>query len=171
MAVCRAVCMGVVLIMLAIALGPTGWISQYAVYSTPAKCLFSPTASTINALYAPISFAALRRPTNAVRRYNTPLTLLSLGFLILSYLTRVIRIFPTSSKHTRHWLKVIPGDEFRTTYLFVERKTESKSSQTFKIIWSILRISMKITYVLLKAVYEIHDSMLWEVGPRFRGRN
>ena len=60
MAVCRAACMGVVLMMLAIALGPAGWISQSAVYATPAKCLFSSTASTIDVLYATMNCAPLR---------------------------------------------------------------------------------------------------------------
>lgn len=47
MAVCRAVFMGAIIVLLAIALGPTGWIKQFATSSTPAKCLFTSTASTI----------------------------------------------------------------------------------------------------------------------------
>ena len=43
----RAAGMRIVLMMLAIALGPIGWISQSEDMSTPAKCLFSSKASTI----------------------------------------------------------------------------------------------------------------------------
>ena len=93
-----------------------------------------------------------------------PLTLLSLGFLVLSYLTRILRIFAIASEHTRDWLRIIPGDKFRAVYLFVERTAETKSSQTSRLVWLILKSMLKITYVLLKAVYEIHESMLWEVG-------
>lgn len=56
MAVWRAVGMGIVLMMLAVALGPNGWISQDEDVSTPAKCLFSSSASTIGVPSPIISF-------------------------------------------------------------------------------------------------------------------
>ena len=100
-----------------------------------------------------------------------PLTLLSLGFLVLSYMTRILRIFPTASRNTREWLRIIPGDKFRVVYLFVERTAETKSFQSSRLFWLMLKSSLKITYVLLKAVYEIHESMLWEVGFISLGRS
>lgn len=100
-----------------------------------------------------------------------PLTLLSLGFLFLSYMTRILRIFPTASKNIREWLRIIPGDKFRVVYLFVETTAETTSFQTSRLVWLILKSSLKITYVLLKAVYEIHESMLWEVGFTSLDRN
>ena len=117
-----------------------------------------------------MSFAALCCSTNIVRRYNTPLTLLSLGFLVFSYLTRVVRIFATAARLTQDWLRIIPGIKFKKAYLLVEKITESKSSQTSRFVWSILKMTLKIIYVLMKAVYEIQESMLWEVGFRSRRR-
>lgn len=104
MAACRAVFMGVLLVLLAMALGPTRYISQYATSPVPVKCLYSPTA------YTDIRKAVGNQlPPDGLQAYNKPLIVLSLAFLVLSYVTRVIRIFDTASTRAQYWLGYFPG--------------------------------------------------------------
>ena len=151
MAICRTGFMGVVLALLATALGPTGYISQFATSAVPAKCLYSPSA------YTDITKAVgYQLSPDALQAYNKPLIILSLAFLVSSYVTRVIGIFDTASTRAQNWLRFFPGRQFREFY--------APFTKDSGLISHVLRGSLTITYVLLRACYDIHGSMVWEVS-------
>ena len=137
--------------MLATALGPTGYISQYTTSAVPAKCLYSSTAYTditsVDRYYS---------EPDSLTRYNKPLIVLSLAFLTLSYATRVIRIFTSSATLAQKWLRTLPAHKLKTWHI--------RSENEAGIGWWILKCLLTFTYVVLKALYDIHGSMLWEVS-------
>ena len=145
--------MGVVLVLLATALGPTGYISQFATSPVPAKCLYSPTAYTDITRAVGYQFSP-----DALQAYNKPLIVLSLAFLVSSYVTRVIRMFHTASTRAQDWLRHFPGRQFRKLYARFTKETG--------FISHVLRGFLTITYVILRACFDIHGSMIWEVSIR-----
>lgn len=151
MAVCRTVFMGLVLVLPATALGPTGYISQFATSPVPAKCLYSPTAYTDITKAVGYQFSP-----DALQAYNKPLIVMSLAFLVSSYVTRVIRMFDTASMRAQDWLRHFPGRQFRKLYARFTKETG--------FISHVLRGFLTITYVILRACYDIHGSMVWEVS-------
>lgn len=162
MAAYRAIFMGVVLVLLGTAFGPTGYISQGETPAVPASCLFSRTA--YEDYRTAINFLGRHGCTGVqggIIPYDTPLVALSLAFLVFSYVTRVIRIFAPASMFAQKWLRDKPRERFRRLYTLVTEKTGSSPRARWM---SVLQWSLKLIYVLMKSAYEIHGSMLWEVS-------
>ena len=162
MAAYRAIFMGVVLVLLGTALGPTGYISQADTPSIPASCLFSRTAhEDVKTAIDTADRHGCPRLRDGIIPYDTPLILISLAFLVFSYVTRVIRIFAPASKFAQEWLRVKPRKVFRWLYTPVTEKLGSSPRARWM---SVPRWLLKLIYVLMRLAYEIHGSMLWEVS-------
>ena len=146
----------------AAAIGPTGYMSQWRISPVPAVCLFFGTAFAgivdTNSSYNSSQYWDLG-PTE----FNIPVTTLSLAFLLVGYITRVLRLFIPASNFASKWLRIIPGNCFKRLYFCVARRAKTK--RTISLLgWSLIKAIMMLIYVLLKAAYEVHGSMLWEVS-------
>lgn len=156
MAVWRAIFMGCVIILLATALGSTGYINQHEItaMATPARCLFS----------------SRRRleadPTgDALGVFNTSVITLSLIFLVANYIIKVIRLFTIVNEPLKKlfkWTAELAGfleDDIKSAAI---RRQKSKFIPTTKF-WDMVSALELLIYVLSKAFYEIGSSKLWEV--------
>ena len=152
----RAVYMAVLLIMLVVSYGTTGWLPQLQYgreLSWPAKCLFSP--ANMNTVKA--SDPGLELP------FNIPLVTASVAFQVVSYLTRLLRIFNMTARLAKKTLKVTPRKHMRKWYCKTARRAKLQRLRVNKILWSSIAFLIAVMYIIAKAVYNIGESMLWEV--------
>lgn len=144
MAIWRLFFMGVTLLLLIVALVPTGNINPGIESGTerayPAACLFS--------------------EWNLFTSFNIPLTIFSLLILLTSYATRVVRLFKPLSDHAHGLLRRAPGNFANRCFDHAE---EMAASSERKTLWTCIKFLIILAYVFFKAVYEISESMLWEV--------
>lgn len=156
MAVWRATFMGFVMILLAAALGPTGFINQHktAANAAPAICLLSsrqrleadPSGDTLGI-------------------FNSPFIALYIIFLVAKYIIKVFRLFKTVHEPSQERLKLktekvgLLERRFRSATI---RKQNSKFIP-ITMFWDMVRALVLGIYVLSKAFYEIGNSELLEV--------
>ena len=152
MAFWRVLFMGVTLLLLAIALGPTGYISISNSFEddvtmdtkvTPAICLYLDRHLFGYFYTAPIA--------------------LSLIILLTSYVTRVVKLFTPLSDHAHKCLRIAPGNFVKDCFNRTEIGRAESSGVVEKIAWISFQSFLMLSYVLFKAIYEIGESMLWEV--------
>ena len=145
MAFWRVVFMGVTLLLLMTALIPTGYTSDFPGYNDiPAACLYSKGPS--------------------LGYFNGPLIAFSLIFLLTSYVTRVVKLFTPLSNLAHKWLRVAPGNLLKKFYILTKKQRDNDASRVLeKITWASLQWFSILAYVFFKAIYDIGESMLWEV--------
>ena len=160
MAICRAGFMGVVLVLLCISFGTTGYVPQFGSSespSWPAKCLFSTTSmSKVGASDTEANYG--HRPG-----FNRPLIIVSVAFLLISYLTRIVRIFKPTAGLARQWFEAIPRDAIKRWYRHAARKAENRPEPAMRRLWNFFSFAVAVLYTVSKALYDIGESMLWEV--------
>lgn len=142
MAVCRAIFMGCVIILLTAALVPTGYINQYetTAMAIPARCLFS-RRGRLEADHT----------RDALNTFNTPVITLSIIFLVLNYIIKVIRLFKTVHELSQKLFKSIKSRRELDEFIPIIR------------FWDIVIALVKSIAVLREAFCEIGSSKLWEV--------
>ena len=172
MAVWRVLFMSITLILLSLALYPTGYVPQsYRVgyihspqdlerlLSSPALCLMNKhgraelmdnLSSTTNIAYPVMKKDPL---------FNNALISMALIYLISSFITRVIRLSRSAAENTNSWLRVKPMNAMCHAYS-AARMLSFKS----RILSSIIRGFLLICIIIAEAVYEIGTSMLWEIS-------
>lgn len=143
--------MGFIIILLATALGPTGYVSQYETVATPAICLFSGKQRE------QVYFNATS-PADRFDAFNFPLIFLSIGFLITTYATKLIGLFPANFASLQMWSNHSLG-KLQIAFHYAAKPREDSTSR----IWDVWKALVLLSYVLSKAFYEIFNSMLWEV--------
>ena len=149
MAVCRATLMGVILVLISVAFATTGYVSQFGRSDDacwPARSLFSSKDVT------EVNHGG--RPP-----FNTPLVVLSIAFLVTSYLNRVLRIFAPTASLAHSWFKVAPKRAMRNWYIKAAAKAKHKPGASR----TTARFLAALLYIVSKALYDIAESMLWEV--------
>lgn len=156
LAYCRIIAMVINLILLGVASGPANYqdpnpdTERRRFYAYPAKCFYEQNK---------------HKPTEL----NYLMLAASLVFLITSYTIRVIRISVTCSRLTHEWLRVRPGNWVKRIHgKAVSRQTAQAASLSQDIIvrkklWCLWKQHLTLSYVVCKALYEVGDSMLWEV--------
>ena len=162
MAFCRAGFMGVVLILLAVSFGTTGYVPQFRSsesLSWPAECLFSPASMS----KVGFSDTEMYLDLEARPRFNITWIVLSIALLVISYLTRIVRIFNRPAGLARRWLRVIPRGTMRGWYSYTVKKLEGEPGRPMRAFWDAIVFLLALTYIISKAVYDIGESMLWEV--------
>ena len=170
----RVLFMGITFILLSSALYPTGYVPQnYNVgydyiltsqdfehfLSSPALCLMSGqgraelTDNLFSASNADHTESKIDPP------FNKTLISISLTYLMVSYVTRVIRLSRSAAEKTNSWLRVIP-------IKFLCRADSAARILSFRcrILCSIFRGFLLICIALAEAVYEIGNSVLWEIS-------
>ena len=154
----RVAFIGLVLVLLIVALGPAGYIPQYLgdggyLIGAPMECFFSSTR-----------IEEVKESEDGSVSYNKAMTVFSIMFLLVNFITRVIEIFPTVSKFKDRWLRQAPGNALKTWYVFATHKAACdpvrRTSTTF---WNIGRFLLIVLYTVSKAYYQVTTSTLWEV--------
>lgn len=158
MAVGRSIFIGIVVVLLAAASGPTGYVSQDQTNPMPAICMFSSKRRM------EVSNSTFQNSDgyDGFLKYNFPFVVLSMAFLIPIYIIRVISLFLETSLPEQ--LKPKIGNLFKNSYAFAELQRQKKTRfNPLKVFWNILKDLLLLAYTLSKAVYEISDSRLWQV--------
>lgn len=94
---------------------------------------------------------------------NGPILIASLTFLVVSYTIRVIRISTTCSRITRKWLKDKPGDWLKKNHSKAIDNQAKMQNPVQRRLWCFWKRLLTLSYVVLKALCEVGNSMLWEV--------
>lgn len=161
MAISRAVLMGIVIVLLAVSLGPTGFFlqapsSQFKETSAiPAICLFHKSDLRL------VEEHLDSKDTLLV--CSTPIIVLSLTYLIVSYLKRVVRISRPASEFVESCVRVKPGTGIKAAYRYTRNNSNESSDLMGKVIWSIPMALILLCYLILKAIYGLASSVIWEV--------
>ena len=151
MAKFRTIFMGVVVVLLAVALIPMGYIPSVRHIGTPAICMFSKKGR----LEASGDFVGFFD-------YNFPFVFLSMGFLIPIYIWRVTNLFRKTSP--RECFETNIGNLLRKGYEIAEH--QRRKTTTFipiNLSGKIFKAISLLAYTLSKAFYEMLDSRLWQV--------
>lgn len=159
MACCRAGLMGVVLVMLCVSYGTIGYLPQsqgtgnITFASWPAKCLFSPRSMRELEASDPrwTSF-------DGRTQYNSPLVVLSVGFLLISYITRVARIFAPPD-HIACFKMPRPALGSSCP------RCRSSSHRHQSIYDQVTHLLLFVLATMIIALSDVVSSMLWEVRP------
>lgn len=88
-------------------------------------------------------------------------TYLSLVVLLVSFVTRVIKLSKRSSVFTRRWIRTIPGDLLKRWLGQLNRRARISGAC---FLWKFVHEIILAVYVMLKAIFDINESMVWEVG-------
>ena len=90
-----------------------------------------------------------------------PSMIVSILILFFGYVTRTVRLWPTTSKFARDWLRVKPGDTIKK----ILRVSHARSKQpNANVYWVLKRLVFEMIYVSALAYQVILGSMLWEVS-------
>jgi len=144
----RLFCIAITAAMLATSLGSTGFIGQNTNPSFPALCLFHPKD--------------LERSGNE-GHYDGWYIGVTLGFLIVSYFTRIIQLFPGRTDAVHHFFRVRPRGRFRRTLDAVETRANYTHSTLFRVQGAILYRFIYSLWCTFEATAELWGSLLWEV--------
>ena len=90
-----------------------------------------------------------------------PSMIISILVLLFGYVTRTVRLWRTTSKFARHWLRVKPGKIIKN----ILGKSHARSKQpNANVCWALNRLFFEMIYVSALAYLLILGSMLWEVS-------
>ena len=90
-----------------------------------------------------------------------PSMVISILVLFFGYVTRMVKLWPSTSKFTRHWLRVKPGNTIKK----ILRVSHARSKQpNANVCWTLTRLVFEMIYVSALAYLVILESMLWEVS-------
>ena len=177
MAILRIIFMGMTLILLGAALLPTIFMpelrngesafvkngfalqdSQIVVngfISSPAICLFSDQSR--DRVWKSQSVQEVDGCHHS-RPYNLNIVVLSLLYLVISYLSRIIRLFTPLAGSANQWLRFGPIN-------FLQKKYSSTGvhSPTFKTFLTVRNALLLLIMTLWDAFYLAANSMLWEI--------
>lgn len=179
MATCRVFSMVGLLILLSAAFVPTGYLWQedqenYSHYETryrahaytnlvssPATCLFKrKSRSDLFDQLRVLSPDYFEDYQAFSLEYNTPIVVLSLAYLITSYLIRVIRISAPLSQFFGLWLERVPMVYLQSCYQMAKH---GPRLQNHKIMRRYISAMLLLFITLAEAIYEAGDSMIWEI--------
>ena len=150
----RTVLMVIMVMMLGIALLPTGdafWLGdgESLPYSRmPVSCYFKRLVA--------------RSPDDRfqVDGLNTPSMLISLAVLCSGYLTRLVRLSQKATTFTKSWIRTKPS---RILKDWINDSVQRAGRAKANIYWRLKHLVLETIYVLLRATFDIFESTLWEV--------
>ncbi|KAL8776345.1 MAG: hypothetical protein Q9213_008306 [Squamulea squamosa] len=153
----RAILMLLMVMMLSVALLPTGdrrWSNKYDGDSDngafPVLCAFRRlTVQKSSERYRPDSV-------------TTSTMLISIAVLFLSYLTRLIKLSQQATAFTRRWMRTKPGSLIRRVTDDAVRHADKPNASKY---WRLKHFAMEGTHIFLRALVDIAESTLWESYP------
>lgn len=173
MAIWRVTFMGLTLLLLASALQPTGYVPSDTlsglVYtdtperlrkylSTPALCLFNDhrrleLLQSLSRADDGLGGSGKNRPA-----YNMGIIMMSLAYLVIGYVTRVVRISQSVAETAEIWLRTTP-----INYLCAAYSTARRAPCRIKYLTRLWKGTLLVCIIIAEAVCEIANSMLWEI--------
>ena len=143
----RLIFMAITALLLSAALFSTGSIANNTDPSFPAKCLFHPNSS---------------KAVDINHAYNGWYVGVTFTFLLISYVSRVVQLFPTAMDLKRR-CRILPIKSFQTWLRQVEIWAGSASSKTKGTLWAIFYRFLLSIDSMLEAMSTLWSSVLWEV--------
>ncbi|KAL8919749.1 MAG: hypothetical protein Q9208_006615 [Pyrenodesmia sp. 3 TL-2023] len=170
MAVSRVVLMGFTLVLLASALKHTGYVPQYGrVYtkstarfeeflSSPASCLLNEHRRLEVAESLFHTDDSSHGDAEGGPPFNLAFVFMSLAFLVIGYMTRVVRLSQWAGDTAEKWLRIAPIDFLCTNYCL-----EGGNAARRKF-WTRLRRGIVLICIsIFEAVCELANSMLLDL--------
>ena len=147
--------MGVIAVLLAVALGSTGYYDADYTHTSPAQCFLTH------------DFANLEGPTQVAYwgtyGYGSLYMTIVLCFLSFSYLSRVVQVFPSAQAFMRNLFRSRPSKSMQRWLESIKNRASTSSTTSASKFWlSIHRLLLSI-YCLSKAAADLYGSLLWEV--------
>jgi hypothetical protein len=164
----RVFFMGCLVVLLGAALGPTGFVyflnpgvAGLLPMSVPALCLFSSTGP--QEAYQALESQGYPGGELYLHAFNWLYILLALLFLVVSYLSRVSSLFRSTDDRAESRLRIRLGYWLKREILAAKKISDDSKGKVSQTIWLVLSVVMMAAYILLKVMYEISTSMIWEV--------
>ena len=151
----RAVLMLITVLMLGVALLPTGhalWYpSSYYFAAIPVKCVYQRLAP---------KYVSLDVGYSETGHLNEWIMITSILILFFGYMTRLIKLSRRATTFTKYWLRSAPGAKLNKLVAKCESEGFTRSK---RLHWRLTYWLLTTIYVCLHAYYEIFESMLSEV--------
>ena len=147
----------VMVTLLGFALLPSGdawWFTGYELYrytaGVPALCFFRRLVA--------------RSPEERfeLEPYTTGSMLISVLVLFSGYLTRLVKLSRKATAFTKVWIRTKPGRKLKRA-LRTSIQRAGKSNTIVFMYWRLQHFVLKTAYILLRACFDIYESILWEV--------
>lgn len=143
--------MGVTAVLLAVALGSTGYVGG-TLTNWPAQCFLIH------------NFASLESESPHPRfEYNSLYMTIVLSFLSFSYLSRVVQLFPSMQQALRQFFRSRTGRAIRSWLLSGRNRATTASRKSTRKFWLSAHTILLSLYCILEAVADLYGSLLWEV--------
>ena len=147
--------MGITVAMLACAIGSTGFLGIGNLsLSYPTWCLYHPSAT---------EEPGDRKSLFGDLYYNNVYVVITQTYLVISYATRLIQLFPTGCDWVRSTLRATTSNFFKRHLLLLRDKAIHSPRTLCKTFWILMYRSLLSVYCLLKATADLYGSVLWEV--------
>ncbi|KAI9766387.1 MAG: hypothetical protein M1835_007193 [Candelina submexicana] len=166
MAVVRTICMGFNLVLLAIAVVPIGYTSSHSASPAHAVCLFEVNIpwTRLVQMSKPVLQSSYSTPHYPMSEFNTPFVAFTWALLLTAYATRVVRLFDQPARQARKYLRSWPGSYSARLYTSLRTRRDLARHHTVQKIVSLSLFFFRAAYVLVKAMYDVAESMSFEVS-------
>lgn len=124
--------MGCTIALLGTALAPTGYVVE-AVNSSGEL----PVSPAVSCLFSTAKFNETRTAVDGLQAFNWLFSLVSLLFLLVSYVSRVISLFTLTANNAQFALISWPGYKFKKAIPIVMRKSKTGNIKTEILDYSI----------------------------------
>ena len=94
--------------------------------------------------------------------YTTSSMLISLLVLFSGYLTRLVKLSRRATTFTHVWIRTKPGRMLKSALRTSTQRAE-KSNTVMFIYWRLQYFVLETAHILLRACFDIYESLLWEV--------
>ena len=145
--------MGVIAVMLAVAMGSTGYLDSQ--WTWPAMCLLTHNFINLEGFGEKEIFSDYA--------YNSLYMVIILSSLSFSYLSRVLLLFPSIQTSMLSILRSRPSNAIQRCLALLKDRAISSPSKYMGMIWVLAYRLILCLYCLSKAVVDLYGSMLWEV--------
>ena len=95
--------------------------------------------------------------------YNIPHIALIMTFLVVSLVTRTIRLFPTASDKIQTAFRTKPSKALKNKLARLKYRVRCAKTTSVRRLWRLLYKSLLSIYCLLESTFEVYMSLLWEV--------
>ena len=157
----RTVLMVVIVVMLGIALLPTGnggWVSEswrLNPLGIPALCYFKQLAPgggfARSIQFGPSPLATM---------------LVSVLGLVLGFMTRLVKLSSQATATMRLWIRTKPGRCLKKVSGSAHRRS---TLGRIRVIWGFVHVVLESIYVILRVIFDLYESFLGEVWASLQG--
>ena len=95
--------------------------------------------------------------------YDSPYIVLVMAFLVVSYFTRIIRLFPTASDKIRNLFRTKPSLALKNKLARLKHRVRCAKTTSVRRFRILSYQSLLSVYCLLESTFEVYMSSSWEV--------